>query len=231
MEATPLPAESRHKNKTGDANSKYTPPDDKEFFIEPAWCVRELFRAQRFVGYVWDPACGSGTIPTVAMEEGLRDVIASDLVIRWEGTQWDGDFLKMPYCTWARSTPVNVVSNPPYSLAAIFAQHALAMPNMLQVWLLVNQKFLWSRERRDQLFAKHPPARVLILSDRPSMPPGDAFLRGEVKRGGGMKDFCWVGWSTTHRGPTQVDWLIHTDKPARGKGNGKAKKEAAPSGE
>ncbi len=42
---------------------------------------------------------------------------------------------------------------------------------------------------------------------RPSMPPGDKLLAGEVKAAGGKMDYCWMIWCIGHKGATTAHWL------------------------
>jgi hypothetical protein len=39
------------------------------------------------------------------------------------------------------------------------------------------------------------------------MPPGELFLAGKVKRGGGKLDYCWIVWHRGHNGKSECEWL------------------------
>src|SRR6185312_10537812 len=113
------------------------------------------------------------------------------------------DFLGM--ASPAFQPVASIVSNPPYRVTQEFIERALKIATY-KVAMLVQSKFPYS-QRRHALFTTHPPARIYFLSDRPSMPPGDAYLAGEIKAVGGKMDFMWIVWDAAHAGPTEAHWL------------------------
>tara|TARA_R100001244_G_scaffold2541_1_gene3929 strand:- start:8657 stop:9262 length:606 start_codon:yes stop_codon:yes gene_type:complete len=175
--------------------------DPHDFFIEPEWCVHALLDAERFVGDVLDPACGSGTIPRVCNQRGIT-TRQEDIVAR-KGVQIVADFL-------APLSPIvvlndNIICNPPYGIAEQFIRRALQVTNH-KVAMILQEKFLYSGKRH-ALFTETPLARIYFLSDRPSMPPGDKFLAGEIDAKGGSVNYCWMVWSQDHHGPPTAHWL------------------------
>lgn len=173
--------------------------ETNDWYVEPAWCVELLLNAVEFTGPVWDPCCGCGTIPkaVIAHRGSAVGVGGSDLVSRGYGLG-SVDFLSDP-------VPLtNTIFNPPYALAERFILHALDVTTH-KVAALVNLKFLASQGRRERLFNAHPPAAVLILSRRPSMPPGGAGIEAK----GGTADYCWIVWDNQKSGslPPYVRWL------------------------
>ena len=52
-----------------------------DWYREPAWLVDALLEHELFVGTIWDPACGGGTIPGRCKAWGY-DTMASDIVDR-----------------------------------------------------------------------------------------------------------------------------------------------------
>lgn len=170
-----------------------------DWYVDPPFCTELLFDAVEFQGPIWDPCCGSGTIPHVAVKRGLL-VGGSDLVFRGYG-EGGRDF-------FADSGPYrNLIFNPPYDQAERFILHALEIASG-KVAALVNLKFLASQGRRERLFNAHPPLVVLILSRRPSMPPGGSGLAAK----GGTADYCWIIWENEEgRAPEDrqsvIGWL------------------------
>lgn len=164
-----------------------------DWYVETEASVHSLFDHVRFAGMVHDPACGGGTIPRVAAERGYM-ASASDLVFR--GFAPGGtDFLTDP------TTRQNIVTNPPYKLATEFALHAIEVTDY-KVAIIVRISFLAGQKRRRILFEPHPPAEVLVLSTRPSMPPGGTYIPAK----GGTADYCWIVWDSTYSGPTLTKW-------------------------
>jgi hypothetical protein len=175
----------------GERPSEYV-RDDNDWYVEPVWCVEILKDLVPFVGTIHDPCCGMGTIPRVFNGSG------ADLVDRSFGYP-ALDFLtdKCPYD--------NIITNPPYGTAQKIINHALKLAKE-RVAALVQVKFLASQKRHG-LFADMPTEKVIMLSKRPSMPPGELLQKhGESIRGGGSIDFCWVVWKRGHTGGTQIVW-------------------------
>jgi hypothetical protein len=166
---------------------------DSDFYVEPEWAVEALFEAVTFAGSVHDPAAGSGTIPRVAARFGY-EATGTDLIDRGRGFPVQ-NFLN----DW---TPRQaLVFNAPYGLNEAFIEHGLKVGT--EVAAIVRLPFLAGQERWRTLYSVHPAARVLIMAERPSMPPGDT----DVPARGGTTDYCWIYWRCCHRGGTVVQWL------------------------
>jgi hypothetical protein len=138
------------------------------------------------------------TIPKAAREAGLSSY-ASDIVEDGEGTRQDFLTAGPP------AVPFSVVTNPPFKLAREFVERALTL-NATKVAILFPVARLNAASR---WLVPLPLARVLLLTPRPSMPPGEMILRGEKPQGGRF-DYCWLVFAQGHDGwPTMV-WL-HCD--------------------
>jgi hypothetical protein len=167
--------------------------NDDDWYVEPKSCVHSLFDMVSFDGPIHDPCCGQGTIPQVAMARGYM-ASGSDLRNRGFG-QTEVDFFE-DY-TLRR----NIISNPPYKLGEKFVHHALNFVER-KVAIVMRLSFLAGQKRLETLYQKRPPAEVLILSKRPSMPPGGTAIPAR----GGTADYCWIIWSHNHVGPTIMRW-------------------------
>lgn len=164
-----------------------------DWYVETPPCVHSLFDAVQFEGVIHDPCCGGGTIPKVARERGyIAD--GSDLRNRGFGVG-DVDFFQ------DHSPRENIISNPPYKLGEEFVHHALSIARR-RVAIVMRISFLAGQKRRKTLFDIHPPALVLILSTRPSMPPGGT----DIPAKGGTVDYCWLVWSQSYFGETIMKW-------------------------
>jgi hypothetical protein len=166
--------------------------DPHDWYVEPSWSVEILRDLVPFRGAIHDPCCGMGTIPHVFRGTG------ADLVDRGYGFPVR-DFLT------DRSGYQNIVFNPPYGIAQEVIEHAREHAEE-RVAALVQTKFLAS-QRRYPLFSSFDTELVIMLSRRPSMPPG-VMLRehGEAIRGGGSLDFCWVIWKRGHNAGARIVW-------------------------
>ena len=179
--------------------------DGLDWYVEPSWCVDLLLDRLPDLSTVWDPACGAGTIPEACRARGIC-AVGSDIADRGYGRP-DVDFLPGPGGGRAIpfGTPYAIITNPPYGKATDFIAEARRVARRI-VAVLVRLDYLASQRRR-ALFVNHPPARVLVLSKRPSMPPGEQLASGAVQAKGGQHDFCWIVWDRRHDGPTQMEWL------------------------
>lgn len=171
--------------------------EEHEHYVEPEWCSKRLFAVEKFEGTIDDPCCGFGRIPEAGRAAGYR-VRARDIVDRGFAGCEVGDFLK------GGDTLDNVVSNPPFDIFQPFALHALKLTKrkVAMIWLVRTLPAArWLRAT--------PLSKVLLLTPRPSMPPGHTITAGE-KPGGGKQDFCWLIWDKAHTGPASIGWL-HRD--------------------
>lgn len=199
-----------------------------DWYVDPDWCAHQLvrhlanFRHEKVNGIaVWDPCAGRGNTLAYPAEYGAT-CFASDLVDNFDWEQFDAphvirpewfsaDFLEQ---TAPPAERCSIVMNPPYSyqkgIAEAFVRHALALATE-RVYALVPNKWLSSQARFALFEIDHPPAQVLHLTQRPSMPPGDRIeLMGTRAFRGGMIDYCWIVWDLqfpTPRGETRVRWL------------------------
>jgi hypothetical protein len=177
---------------------------DGDYYVEPGWCVDGLLSYGPALLHrrLHDPCCGLGTIVDVAVYRGYT---ASGADIR---DRAQGRFPVLDYFS-DDGMHCNVVCNPPYRLAARIVEHALAhVVTGGRVCVLVPLGFLASAKRYG-LFARRELDTVLLLSRRPSMPPGEVLQRqGESCRHSGSTDYCWCVWQRG-RGcrPVRVDWV------------------------
>lgn len=179
--------------------------EEHEHYVEPEWCSRRLFNVEKFEGGILDPCCGFGRIPEAAKDAGYH-AIGSDIEDRANGAYMRGlDFLSSDFPHEILMPGIgeceNVVCNPPFDVFRQFAEAALAFTprKVAMIWLVRTLPAA-------RWLAATPLAKILLLTPRPSMPPGHVIARGE-KPGGGKQDFCWLVWDKKHTGPPTIDWL------------------------
>ena len=174
----------------GTRNSGYDRAS-QNWYQEPPQCAQVLLNEVPFAGGVHDPCCGKGTIVAVAQSRGI-EATGADIEDRVNGRFPRRDF----FADGGRYP--NIVFNPPNDkrrginmLAARLILHGLdRVPYGGLVAALVTSNFLWSQGRY-VLFARPEMELVLILSERPSVPPGEFLeLYGEGERKGGSLDFA-----------------------------------------
>lgn len=172
--------------------------DPHDFYVEPHWCSARLFAIEDFSGGIWDPACGTGRIVQSAHRACIGGV-GSDIVFRGMGPELDFFDAKADCVIFD-----HIVSNPPYGIAARFVTHALTLARGKVAMLL---PAVWlSGDKRSRWLEDTPLARVLFLTPRPSMPPGDEVIAG-LKPSNGTADYAWLIWAHAHDGPPTLGWL------------------------
>lgn len=150
---------------------------------------------EKFVGPIWEPACGDGAISEVLKAHNFA-VESTDLIDRKYGIPRI-DFL-MEYKTLAP----NIITNPPYKYAADFAWKACELATG-KVAFLCKLSWLESQERR-KLFNAFPPKKVWVFSERLSMQRGRQATDDDAT---GMIAFAWYVWNKAHIGPTELGWI------------------------
>lgn len=197
-----------------------------DWYVDEQWVAAQLLRYLDNFGEerdedlaIWDPSCGYGNTAVELHSRGLQCFL-SDIVRNVDFTQFapelrrphffSADFLE---CEEAPA-PCSIVCNPPYSykkgILEAFVRHALRLATG-RVCMVVPNKWLSSQSRYRLFTQDHPPAMVLHLTQRPSMPPGDRIaLMGSRAFRGGMIDYCWIVWDVrrpTAPGETRTIWL------------------------
>ena len=165
-----------------------------DFFPTPEWATHALIDNEEFEGTIWEPACGDGTMAEVLKQTGCP-VEASDLYDRGYGESGI-DFLH------AHRLVDNIVTNPPYNSAEGFVRAGVAQSRR-KFGLLLRLAFLEGANRQKTIFAKTPPARIWIFSERITFYPA-----GAVQKGSGTTAYAWFVWDkqATDR-KTELRWL------------------------
>jgi hypothetical protein len=181
--------------------------DEYDWYQEPISVTKLLIDAERFVGAIYDPACGAGNIVTTFLN-ARYEAYGSDIVDRASRAKWfmgEGDFLSSDH----RLSGNNIVMNPPYYRAKgteAFIRKALTLASR-KVAAFVDIRFLTGAGRANGLFAEYPPARIWIVTPRVSCPPG-SYLDAGNKAQGGTQDWAWLVWAIDEpAAPTQLGWL------------------------
>lgn len=177
--------------------------DELDWYVEPPRATEQLLTVERFVGPIWDPACGQGNIVRALRAAGC-EAVGSDIADRgFGGVQ---DFLD-PDCEFVNVA--NIVTNPPFFRAKgaeAFIRRALSIASG-KVCAFVDIRFIAGAERAKGLFTDHPPHRIWIVTPRVSCPPGQFLLDGG-KAGNGSSDWCWLVWDqTAPSAQTSIGWL------------------------
>jgi len=167
--------------------------DGPDFFPTPAWATFALIDNEHFEGDIWEPACGDGSMAKVLAQTGQR-VISTDLYDRGYG-ETGIDFLN------SDRTADNIVTNPPYNAAEAFVRTGV-QNSRRKLALLLRLAFVEGANRARTIFAKMPPSRVWVFSERITFYPS-----GAVRKGSGTTAYAWFVWDKNGPNGTELKWL------------------------
>lgn len=170
---------------------------EHDYYATPPEAVEALLSREHFSFYVWEPACGGGHISEVLKKHG-HNVLSSDLVDRGYGET--ADFLKTSVCP---RNERDIVTNPPYSLAKEFAEHALDISeNGVKVAMFLKLTFLEGAKRKS-LFDKYPPKKIYVFRSRV-----DCWKNGiEPEKASKAVCYAWFVWEKGFLGSPTIKWI------------------------
>ncbi len=167
--------------------------DGPDFFPTPKWATEALIDKEPFQGDIWECACGNGAMSDVLSQTGNR-IISSDLYNRGYGEPG------LDFLTTTR-TADNIVTNPPYNSAEGFVAAGLKASKR-KFALLLRLAFLEGGNRQRNIFAKCPPARVWVFSERITFYPV-----GVEQKGSGTTAYAWFVWDKDAPEGTELKWF------------------------
>jgi hypothetical protein len=167
--------------------------DGPDYFPTPRWATYALIDNEKFTGDIWESACGDGAMARVLEETGCS-VPSSDLYDRGYGDRGI-DFL-----TADRSAD-NIVTNPPYNSAEGFVASGVRLARR-KFALLLRLAFLEGANRQRTIFARKPPSRIWVFSERITFYPA-----GAIQKGTGTTAYAWFVWDKEAPGVTELKWL------------------------
>jgi hypothetical protein len=185
-------------------------PDD--WYVEPLWTSRALFAAESFDGVICDPCCGMGRILDMA-REARYSTFGMDIVDR--GASTFHRFKKADFFA-TKGTFDNIVCNPPYRYGESFLEAALRRSHRKTAVLL---RAVWANSgKRSAWLETLPLKRVLMITPRPSMPPGAVILAsGGRDPSGGLQDYAWFVFQKGYEGAPIFGWARRPAKVAMAK--------------
>jgi hypothetical protein len=123
-----------------------------------------------------------------------NQVVSSDLYRRGFG-EAGIDFLT------ADRRAANIVTNPPYNSAEGFVAAGMKKAQR-KFALLLRLAFLEGANRANTIFARSPPNRVWVFSERITFYPANAEIKGS-----GTTAYAWFVWDKDARGSTELKWF------------------------
>lgn len=166
--------------------------DGPDFYPTPAWATHALIDNEKFVGDIWECACGDGAMSNV-LSGATQSVISSDLYDRGYG-EIGVDFIG------SGRRADNIITNPPYNCAEAFVATG-AQQASRKFALLLRLAFLEGANRANTIFGRIPPARVWVFSERITFYP-----KGVDIKGSGTTAYAWFVWDKDASG-TELKWF------------------------
>lgn len=166
--------------------------DGPDFYPTPAWATYALIDNENFVGEIWECACGDGAMSKV-LENASKVVTSSDLYDRGYG-EIGVDFIG------STRKAYNIITNPPYNSAEAFVRTGADRAGK-KFALLLRLAFLEGANRANTIFARIPPARVWVFSERITF-----YQKGATIKGTGTTAYAWFVWDEDSSG-TELKWF------------------------
>ncbi len=166
-----------------------------DFYETPYSITQQLLNVESFGDVVLEPAAGSGAIARVLLANGIypveRDMSTGD------------DFLQ------SSEQFQFIVTNPPFSKAFEFVQHAKKICTQKFAFLLP-LAYLHGEKRFQHIYqdTEFPLARVHIFTRYPML--GDP-LRQDGKYRTGMLVYAWYVWDKNHVGSPTIHWISNQE--------------------
>jgi hypothetical protein len=175
------------------ATKRFADLDGPDFFPTPRWATFALIDNEKFEGDIWECACGNGSMSRVLEETGCP-VQSSDLYERGYGDA-GYDFLR------PHRSASNIVTNPPYNCAEGFVASGVTHARK-KFALLLRLAFLEGANRANTIFARVPPSRVWVFSERITFYPS-----GAIQKGTGTTAYAWFVWDRDAPNQTELKWF------------------------
>ena len=186
----------------GASNHSDAERETHDYYATPPRATELLCGLEQFSHDILEPCCGEGHISKV-LEQCGYNVESMDLIDRGVG-KGGVDFLQ-----YDEVVDKDVVSNPPYALAAEFVEHAMdIITDGHKVAMFLKLTFLEGQGRR-ALFEKYPPKTVYVSVSRFGCAKNGEF---NVDKNGVLKAdsavaYCWFVGEKGFHGNPEIRWF------------------------
>lgn len=174
-----------------------------DFYATEPKAMELLLENERFKPSIWECACGQGHLSKVLLANGYK-VLSTDLVNRGYGIS-GVNFLTVPKGK-LNLTDTDIITNPPYSLAQDFVEHALdLLPDGGKVAMFLKLTFMEGKARKP-LFVAAPPFRIYVSSSRLKCAKNGDFTIYD-KGASSAVAYGWYVWIKGFTGTTTIKWI------------------------
>lgn len=169
---------------------------DADYYATEPAATDWLCKIEQFTSPILEPSCGEGHISRQLIANGY-EVVSRDLVDRGYGEV--KDFLSVSDETWGG----DIITNPPYSFAQEFVEHALSMVETgRKVAMFLKLTFLEGKKRA-VFFKDNPPVRIWVSSSRLKCARNGDF----ESTGGSATAYAWFVWEKGYKGHPEIRWF------------------------
>ena len=176
----------------------------QEFYnCEDSWLQKVTANVQ----LIWEPAAGTGNLSNYLRERYYK-VVASDLKFRGVKNVVEGiDFLSIKDYKqkFKGATPRIILTDPPYSLATEFIEHALEiLPEGGLYIALMNITYLAGQKRFQRVYSKGSLREIYVFSKRI-----ECWKNGERPKDkcGSIANYAWYVFQKGYKGQPTLFWL------------------------
>lgn len=182
----------------GSSNHCKEERQSEDFYATDSYAIDILCDVEKFDGTIWEPCCGNGNLSERLIQHGYC-VCSSDLINRGYGiTGVDFFKEKISICD-------NIITNPPYSNAQSFIEHALKiLPNGCKLALFLKLTFLEGKKRKI-MFLQNPPQTLYVSSSRILCAKNGDFET--ARKNGSAIGYGWYIWVKGYNGETKIRWV------------------------
>lgn len=177
-----------------------------DYYATPPKATEFLLQLEKFSDVIVEPACWEWHISKV-LEKHWKQVLSSDIVDRWykdsrDKTSCVRDFINSEE-VWLHSSPWDIITNPPYSLANEFLEMAMyhTRPWQKIAFFLRIQFLEWVK--RAKIFKKYPPKTIWVSSRTLRCAKNWDFENAT----GNASTYCWFVWENWRTGDPVVKWF------------------------
>lgn len=169
-----------------------------DYYATDPKATAALLSVETFAPVIWEPCAGEKHI-THVLEAAGYSVINSDIYNRGG---YDDLFI-LDFMEAEANPYGDIITNPPYSMAAEFVRHALEIsPEGVKVAMLLKLTFLEGQKRRE-LFKDYPLKKLYVFSKRIGCAKNGNF---ETLKSSAVA-YGWFIWEKGYNGPAVIEWL------------------------
>lgn len=181
----------------GASNHTQNDRAEQDFYATDPKAIDLLLEKEDFNSLILEPACWWGHLSEKLTEHRYL-VTSSDIIDRWYGRV--KDFFSYTKWDW------DIITNPPYSLAQEFIEHALKITKpWMKIAMLLKLQFLEGKKRKE-FFKKYPPKIVYVHSERVMCAKNWDF-EGLKNSGGSAVAYAWYVWVNDWQWEPVIRWI------------------------